>query len=270
MRIAVISNKGGTGKTTTSVNLSAALANLGYRVLLVDLDSQGSASLSLGVSPTSGIPTTADVLLHGKHPAETIVKSQVRRLDLIPGGIQLAHSDVFLADVTGRERRLSIALNFVPQRYDFVVCDCAPSLSLLPVNALLATDAYVVPITPEHLALEGLKSLMAAVDLIERGMGVELKLLGIVFNMVKSGRFASWTREWKSQAQIMELVRARYGRDVFETAVRRDQSVADAPARGYTVLEEAPRSHGALDFASLAREVLGRCGLSAPDHSDAD
>lgn len=270
MIIAVISNKGGTGKTTTSVNLSAALANLGYRVLLVDLDSQGSASLSLGVSPTSGIPTTADVLLHGKHPAETIVSSRVRRLDLIPGGIELAHSDVFLADITGRERRLSVALTFVPERYDFIVLDCAPSLSLLPVNALLAADAYVVPMTPEHLALEGLKSLMAAVDLIERGMGVELKLLGIVFNMVRSGRFAGWTREWKSQTENMELVRARYGRDVFATVIRRDQSVADAPARGYTVLEEAPRSHGAQDFASLAGEVLARCDLTPPDRKDLD
>ena len=182
--------------------------------------------------------------------------------------MELAHSDVFLADVMGRERRLSVALTFVPDQYDFIICDCAPSLSLLPVNALLATDGYVVPITPEHLALEGLKSLMNAVDLIQGGMGVSLNLIGIVFNMVKSGRLAKWTREWKSQQEIMDLVRARYGRDLLETQIRRDQSVADAPGKGQTVIEEAPGSPGAEDFARLAQEVLGRCGLAPSAEQD--
>lgn len=260
MIVAVINNKGGTGKTTVSVNLAAALANKGFRVLLVDLDCQGSASRSLlEGSVTAGL-TAADVLLHQAPAGDAVVQTRVRRLHLMPGGMELAHTDLVLADVPGREDRLKDALATLTNQYDLILCDCAPSLSMLPVNALLASDGYLVPLSPEHLAFEGLGSLMEAVDRIEEGMEVKLNLVGIVLTMVKAGRFAGWTREARDQRDIIGRVKARYGQDVFETVIRKAPAIARAPVRALTVAEEEPGGRGADDFEALAREFMARVG----------
>ena len=163
MIIAFINSKGGVAKTTTTVNLGAALALAGQKVLVCDLDSQGSASFSLGVSRADLEPSLLPALL-GEVPLRSIIRQTgVKGLDLVTGSMSLANADVALADVEGRERQLARALEPVRAQYDFILLDCPPSLSLLPVNALVAAEGFVVPVTPHYLALEGLVNLFEAV-----------------------------------------------------------------------------------------------------------
>lgn len=254
MIIAVMNNKGGTGKTTTTVNLSAALAMAGHTVLLVDLDSQASASLSLGVEYHHLNPSVADVLFDGT-PAERVIRhSNISQLDMITGSMALAHADLVLADMPGREVALLKCLKPVVGKYDFILLDCPPSISLLTVNALSASDGIIIPMTAEYLALEGMISLMDALEQLKTGMNLKPLLLGIVFTMVNSSL--------KTSRQVMELVHSHYGADVFKTEIRRTVTVSEAPSYGKCIYEYAPQSQAATDFSGLAVEVLERCGMS--------
>ena len=253
MIIAIINNKGGTGKTTTSVNLSAALADSGYRVLLIDLDSQASASLALGIEYGDLTPSTADVLFDDILIKPAIRSSDRQGLELVTGGTELANSDLILADIPGRENRLAECIEEIRQDYDFILCDCPPSLSLLSVNAMVAADRYIVPLTAEYLALEGLISLMAAVEKLKIGMDIETELLGILFTMVGTSL--------KSARDIVDLVHEHYGEDVFKTKIRRNVKLSEAPSFGMNIFDYAPKAHGAEDYLMLADEVVERCGI---------
>lgn len=253
MIIAIVNNKGGTGKTTTSVNLGAALANSGYRTLLVDLDSQASASLSLGVKYGDLAPSTAGVIFDEVSIESAIRATGIEFLDLLTGGTELAHTDLILADFPGRENRLSESLDVVRHQYDFILCDCPPSLSMLYVNALVAADCHIVPVTAEYLALEGLVGLSRAVEEVESSLDANSRLLGIVFTMVIQGL--------RTSREIIGLVQEHYGKDVFKTEIRRNVSLAEAPSFGASIFSYAPRSHGAEDYAMLAKEVIERCGI---------
>lgn len=257
MVISTINNKGGTGKTSISVNLAAALANSGDRVLLIDLDSQASAAFYLGVSRKELQPSIADVLFDELPITLASRKTGIEGLDLITGGIELAHSDLVLADVPGREDCLLKAIKPIRNKYDFIICDCSPSLSTLSVNALVASERYIVPITPQYLALEGLISLMDAVGKIKNGIGLSAELLGIVINMV-----STISQQTKSQAEIIALVREHYGEAVFTNFIKRYAKLEEAPAYGSSIFEYAPRSPAAFQYSMLAQEVLKRCGIA--------
>ncbi|MDD2620523.1 MAG: ParA family protein [Syntrophomonadaceae bacterium] len=256
MVITVINNKGGTGKTTISVNLAASVARSGYNVLLIDLDSQASAAFYLGLSREELEPSLADVLFNELPITEAIRETDIPGLDIVPGGIELAHSDLILADVAGREDCLLKAIKPVKNHYDFIICDCSPSISTLSVNALIASDTYLVPITPQYLSLEGLVSLMEAVDKIKTGMGLNANLLGIVINMVSTA-----SQQTRSQANIIGLVREHYQKAVFTNFIKRYAKLEEAPAHGCSIFEYAPKSPAALQYNMLAQEVLSRCGM---------
>jgi chromosome partitioning protein len=243
------------------VTLSAALAISGYRTLLVDLDSQASASLSLGVKYDELTPSSADVLFHGTHIEKAIRTTSLEKFHLLTGGIELSHSDLILSDVAGRENKLAEALFCIKSDYDFIICDCAPSLSMIPVNAFVASDKYIVPITPEYLALEGLVSLMDGVGQIETGMEIKLDLLGIVFTMVKSPLIRFWDSEYKHQMEIINLVKGHYSERVFKTLIRKDLNRSKAPSYGKPVFQYLQDSAGADDYRSLAEEVIIRCNF---------
>ena len=251
MIIAVINNKGGTGKTTTTVNVAAALAKKGLKILLVDLDAQASASMSLGIPFDKLTPSAAAVLFDGFEVEQVLRSSVGRNLDLLTGGFELASSDLILADMAGRENRLKYCLAPLRQKYDFIFCDCPPSLSLISVNALVASDAYILPVTAEYLALEGLVSMTLAVDEINKEMDIHPHLLGICFTMLIRGV--------KSMREIVQLVRDEYGDKVFKTEVRRNVKLAEAPSFGKSVFTYAPRSAGAIEYAELAEEIQKRC-----------
>lgn len=249
--ISMINNKGGTGKTTTAVNLAAGLAGIGFRVLILDLDSQGSATLSLGVA-AEGL-SMADVLFEQVPLAEAIRTTSVPSLDLAPGVMELANSDVILAEQPGRENRLREWIATLGDRYDFILCDCPPSLSLLVVNALVASDHCLVCVSPDYLAYEGLVALTRVIERLRRSMDIDVHMLGILMTMVNPALNLTKT--------ITQKIRARYGGIVFASELRRDVRLSEAPFHGKSIFDHAPHSSGATSYRSLVAEVLSRCNL---------
>jgi chromosome partitioning protein len=248
--ISLINNKGGVGKTTTAVNLCAALASNGNTTLLVDLDSQGSASLSLGVPRGELSPSIADALFDDVDILDLIRDTSVRNLKLITGDFRLANADLALADVEGRERLLRDVLQTVRDSFDCVILDCPPSLSLLPINALTAADTFIVPVSPQYLALEGLVNLFSAVDRVRENIGGCAELLGIVITLADY--------RVRVTQEIVEIVREHYGIDVFETEIRGNVRLAEAPSFGQTVFQYDGASAGAEAYYRLAVEVATR------------
>ncbi|MEO6212275.1 MAG: ParA family protein [Vicinamibacterales bacterium] len=249
MVLAVLNNKGGVGKTTTSVNLGAALAAPKRRVLLIDLDSQGSASLWCGVPRTQCNPSSANVLLEGVPIQKAIRSTSTPHLDLITGSSELANADLALCDVAGRELTLQHALQPIHHRYELTILDCPPSLSLIGVNALMAADALLVPVTTQFLAIEGLVSLLASVEQVKTRLGSKAKLLGILLTMMSPSR---------AGAESGERMRSQYRERVFHTEISTCRELQEAPAMGKTIFQFAPRTRAADAFNRLAGEVLER------------
>ncbi len=253
--------KGGVGKTTTAVNLAAYLAAGGYRILLVDGDSQANATSSLGVDKHRDAPSVYDVLMGGEAAGDVIVKIDRPpfggRLDLLPSSVELVGAEVELAaeQQGNREYRLRHALAPLKGRYDFILVDCPPSLGLLTLNALAAADSVIIPLQCEYLALEGLMQLTNTISLVLRGLNRHLSITGIAMTMDDSRTNLS--------AQVVQEVRSHFPREVFNTLVPRSVRLSEAPSYGLTSLEYDPTSRGALAYASLAGELVARAGMSA-------
>lgn len=254
MIVSIVNNKGGVGKTTTAVNLAAALADIGHRTLLMDLDAQASASLSLGIPRHQLAPSTADLLLQlapiPPREIDAIRTTNVPGLDLITGSLDLANADVILAAIRGREHRLKQVLASVRDDYRFIILDCPPSLSLLSIGAIVASDGIIIPLTPHYLALEGLTALRSTIDTIRRTMNVPAHLLGIVLTMV----------DYRTRVtrDIIDGIRGAYGHDMFRTEIRNSVRLVEAPSFGKSIHDYAPSSPGAQAYQDLAREVLQR------------
>jgi len=253
--------KGGVGKTTTTVNLAAYLAAGGERVLLVDADSQANATSSLGVDKQREEPSIYDILLsepgdESISPDEAIVKIDrptfMGNLDLLPSSVDLAGAEVELAaeEQGTREYRLKRALAPLREKYDYILVDCPPSLGLLTLNALSAADAVIIPLQCEYLALEGLMQLTSTISLVLKGLNRSLRILGIAMTMYDSRTNLS--------AQVVQEVKSHFPRELFDTLVPRSVRLSEAPSYGMTILEYDPNSRGAAAYAALAGEVLAR------------
>jgi chromosome partitioning protein len=248
--IPVINNKGGVGKTTTCVNVAAGLAHRGRRVLVVDLDSQGSASLALGVDHDNLRPSTADALFDKRRAADILRSTSIEGLDLLTGSLDLANSDVRLKKMANGEARLREILRPIASRYDQILIDCPPSTSILSINALVAADAFIIPVTPSYLALEGVVSLGKVVRRVRRGIGEAAPVLGIVLTQVD--------RTESQVPAVIDQLRSHYGGKVFDTEIRYDPPLDRAPSQHQDIFTFAPGSDGADDYGALLDEIAGR------------
>jgi chromosome partitioning protein len=247
--IAIANQKGGVGKTTTAVNLGAALADLGYRTLVVDLDPQGNASTGLGIDPRSIEHSMYDVLLHGVPLEDCIEASSVRNLFVAPANLDLAGAEIELVPAFSRELRLREAVESVRDQFDYVLVDCPPSLGLLTVNGLAGAGEVLVPIQCEYYALEGLGQLLRNVDLVQKRLNPALELSAIVLVM--------YDARTKLAEQVAAEVRAHFGDVVCRSVVPRTVRLSEAPSFGQPITTFDPTSRGAIAYRELAKEVSG-------------
>ncbi len=255
--IAIANQKGGVGKSTTAVSLGAALADLGFRVLVVDLDPQGNASTGMGIRHENRQVTTYDVIVAESPVGDAIVHSPIERLDGIPSTIDLAGAEIELVSQFSREGRLKRALEPVRTGvYDFVFLDCPPSLGLITINALTAAEELVVPIQCEYYALEGLGQLLRNVSLVQQNINPELGLTGIVMTM--------FDPRTKLSEQVVAEVRRFFGDLVYDTIIPRTVRLSEAPGFGLPITAYDPKSKGAEAYRALAREVGLRPPPDAP------
>ncbi|MEM7324396.1 MAG: AAA family ATPase [Actinomycetota bacterium] len=247
--IAVANQKGGVGKTTTAVNLGAAAAELGHRVLLIDLDPQGNASTGLGINPRTLESSMYDVLLQDVPMDDAIEAAAVRNLFLAPANLDLAGAEIELVPAFSREMRLKNAIAKIRDDYDLILIDCPPSLGLLTVNALAAANEVLVPIQCEYYALEGLGQLLRNVDLVQRNLNADLHLSHIVLVMFDA--------RTNLASQVAMEVREHFGDLVCKTVIPRTVRLSEAPSFGQPITVFDTASRGALSYRDLAREVAG-------------
>jgi chromosome partitioning protein len=245
---AVVNQKGGVGKTTTTVNLAAYLATFGKKILLIDIDPQSNASVGLGVEKSRIELCLYDVMVEGRPVSEVILKSNIANLDILPSTPKLAGAEVELVTIELRETRLKEALAQVKDEYDIVVIDCPPSLSLLTVNALTAADEVIIPIQCEYYALEGISQLTHTLELVRESLNPALKIRGIILTMFDPRTLLS--------SQVAEEARKYFGSKVFKTVIPRNVRLAEAPSFGQPILFYDPGSKGAEAYENLCREVL--------------
>jgi chromosome partitioning protein len=249
--VAIANQKGGVGKSTTAVSLGAALADIGYRILVVDLDPQGNASTGMGIRHDNREVTAYDVIVAESPVTDAIVHSPIERLDAIPSTIDLAGAEIELVSQFSREGRLKRALEPVREGvYDFVFLDCPPSLGLITINALTAAEELVVPIQCEYYALEGLGQLLRNVSLVQQNINPELRLTGIVMTM--------FDPRTKLSEQVVAEVRRFFGDLVYDSIIPRTVRLSEAPGFGLPITVYDPKSKGAESYRALAREVAER------------
>jgi len=248
--IAFSNQKGGVGKTTTCVNLSAYLATKGYKCLIVDLDPQGNATSGLGFAKSDVKNSVYNVMIDDMPNEDAVVKTCVDGLDLLPSNIDLAGAEVELVYIKEREHVLKKVLEKAKGVYDFITIDCPPSLGLLTINALAGADTVIIPIQSEYYALEGLSQLMNTIKLVVKHLNEKLKIEGVVLTMSDNRAIIS--------RQISAEIRKFFGKRVFETAIPRNIRLAEAPSHGVPIMLHDTRCSGAKAYLSLTEEFLER------------
>ncbi|OEF99681.1 sporulation initiation inhibitor Soj [Vulcanibacillus modesticaldus] len=246
--IAVTNQKGGVGKTTTSVNLSASLAKLGKKVLLIDIDPQGNTTSGIGINKADVDNCIYDVLINDVPLNEAIYKVESERLDVIPATIQLAGAEIELVPTISREVKLKRALKTIRDRYDYIIVDCPPSLGILTLNSLTAADSVIIPIQCEYYALEGLSQLLNSIRLVQKHLNTELKIEGVLLTMFDARTNLS--------IQVVEEVKKYFQDKVYSTIIPRNVRLSEAPSHGKSIVNYDPKSKGAEVYLELAREVI--------------
>lgn len=248
--ISIANQKGGVGKTTTSINLSACLAEAGQRVLVIDMDPQGNTTTGLGIDKMAEHRTIYDVLLGDSNLPESVIQTEFGSLWVIPSTVNLAGAEIELISHTRREFILKTALDAVKDAYDFIIIDCPPSLNILTINALVASDSVLVPIQCEYYALEGLSQLLHTVNLVKERLNKSLHIEGIAFTM--------YDPRTNLSLQVVEEVKNYLKGDIYKAIIPRNVRLGEAPSHGLPITEYDPKSKGAEGYRTLAELVIAR------------
>ncbi|WP_087973919.1 ParA family protein [Oceanobacillus rekensis] len=246
--MSIANQKGGVGKTTSSVNLSACLSTLGNRVLLVDTDPQGNATSGVGVNKADVSNCIYNVLVEDLPAEEVVVPTNVNNLDIIPATIQLAGAEIELVPIISREIRLKKALESLKEQYDYIIIDCPPSLGLLTINALTASDTVMIPVQCEYYALEGLSQLLNTIRLVQKHLNKDLMIEGVLLTMLDA--------RTNLGIQVIEEVKKYFQDKVYKTIIPRNVRLGEAPSHGLPIIVYDSKSRGAEVYLELAKEVI--------------
>lgn len=258
--ISIANQKGGVGKTTTAINLGAAIAVLEFKTLVIDADPQANATSGLGYDPRNVQTSIYECIIDDIDPNKTIIKSSTPNLSLIPAHIDLVGAEIEMINMPNREMMMKKVVDRIRENYDFIIIDCSPSLGLVTVNALTASDSVIVPVQCEYFALEGLGKLLNTIKIVQSRLNNKLDIEGILLTM--------YDTRLRLAKQVVEEVRTHFQQMVFDTIVNRNTKLGEAPSFGETIIMHDAQSTGAVNYLNLAREILQNNNMTRMDKSD--
>ena len=252
--IALANQKGGVGKTTSSINLAASLAVLEYRTLLVDADPQANATSGIGYDPREIKASIYECIINSVEPRDAILATRTPNLDLLPAHIDLVGAEIEMINLPDREHKMKEVFAKIKDQYDFIIIDCSPSLGLITINSLTAADSVIVPVQCEYFALEGLGKLLNTIKIVQSRLNPNLQIEGILLTM--------YDVRLRLSNQVVEEVRTHFQGLVFDTIIQRNTRLSEAPSFGVSVIMHDASSKGAINYLNLAKEILQKNGLS--------
>ncbi len=258
--IAIANQKGGVGKTTSAINLSASFAVLDYKTLLIDADPQANATSGVGFDPKNIKTSIYECIIEEVEPQNIILNTKTPNLDLLPAHIDLVGAEIELINLPNREKMMRKVINKIKENYDFVVIDCSPSLGLIVVNSLAAADSVIIPVQCEYFALEGLGKLLNTIKIIQSHINPDLDIEGILLTM--------YDQRLRLSNQVVEEVKTHFQQMVFDTIIQRNTKLGEAPSFGETIIMYDADSKGAINYLNLAREILQKNNMTRINQRD--
>lgn len=252
--ISVANQKGGVGKTTTAINLAASLAVLEFKTLLVDADPQANATSGVGFDPKNVKASIYECIINEAEPGDIILETTTPNLFLLPAHIDLVGAEIEIINMPNREQMMRLAMQKIKDQYDFIIIDCSPSLGLVTINSLTASDSVIIPVQCEYFALEGLGKLLNTIKIVQSRLNTDLEIEGILLTM--------YDIRLRLSNQVVEEVKTHFQQMVFDTIIQRNTKLGEAPSFGETIIMHDATSKGAINYLNLAREILQKNGLT--------